>query len=245
LAEADTVTQDALLGGRVRLVQPAAGYRAAIDPVLLAAAVTAAPGDLVLDAGCGSGAAALCLAAREPGCRIHGLERDAALVALARAGDPGSEVTFHVGDLAAPPREIRALVFDHVMSNPPYLAGTQGTPPPSPRRRAAQVESLDLAAWLGACRRRLRPGGWLTLIHRADRLPEIMAALTGAFGNVGVCPLWPNAAAPEARRVVVRARKGAHGPASLCRGLVLHEPDGRFTAAAEAVLRRAEPLRWP
>jgi tRNA1(Val) A37 N6-methylase TrmN6 len=246
---AELSTQDALLGGRVRLVQPQEGYRAAIDPVLLAAAVGARPGDAVLDAGAGTGAAALCLAARLPGCRIHGLERDPKLVALAREAlalvAPPPEITFHLGDLADPPAAIRALDFDHVMTNPPYLLAERTTPPPEAGRRAAHVESLDLAEWLAACRRRLRPGGWLTLIHRADRLPEILAALLPGCGDIGIFPLWPRAAAPAARRVVVRARKGGRGPATLSKGLVLHEDDGRFTAAAEAILRRAEPLPWP
>jgi tRNA1(Val) A37 N6-methylase TrmN6 len=239
-------TRDGLLGGRVRLVQPETGYRSAIDPVLLAAAVTAIAGDHVLDAGSGTGAAALCLAARVPGCRIEGIERDGGLVALARASavDSEAEVTFNAGDLAAPPAEIREIAFDHVMSNPPFLGIGRGTPPPEPGRRAAHVESLDLAEWLAACRCRLRPGGRLTLIHRADRLVEIMAGLGQGFGDIAVFPLWPRADAPTARRIIVRARKGARGPATLCRGLVLHEPDGGYSEAAEAILRRAGPLPW-
>ena len=78
-------TEDTLLDGRVRLLQPTEGYRVAIDPVILAAAVPATPGERVLDLGSGTGAAALCLAVREPGCRISGLERELALVRLAQS----------------------------------------------------------------------------------------------------------------------------------------------------------------
>jgi tRNA1(Val) A37 N6-methylase TrmN6 len=44
---------------------------------------------------------------------------------------------------------------------------------------------------------------------------------------------------------VLRARKGARGPAKILPGLMLHEADGRFTEAAEAILRDAAPLNPP
>ena len=68
---------------RVALRQPAAGYRAAIDPVLLAAAVPAQSGETVLDIGTGTGAALICLAARVAGCRVVGLEVQKGLAAFA------------------------------------------------------------------------------------------------------------------------------------------------------------------
>ena len=115
----DALTEDALLGGRVRLRQPAKGYRAATDPVLLAAAVGARTGETVLDAGCGAGAAALCLAARVPGLALHGLELQADYAALARINAP--QLTVWEGDLLAPPAVLRSIAFDWVISNPPYF----------------------------------------------------------------------------------------------------------------------------
>src|SRR6516164_9765315 len=96
-----------LVGGRVRLRQPADGYRAAIDPVFLAAAVPAEPHQLVLDVGCGPGAAMFCLAARVPHCRVVGLEMQRELVRL--AGDNAilnaleTRVSVMIGDLSHPP----------------------------------------------------------------------------------------------------------------------------------------------
>jgi tRNA1(Val) A37 N6-methylase TrmN6 len=240
-------TEDSLLGGRVRLVQPRRGYRAAIDPVLLAAAVAAAPGETVLDAGCGTGAAALCLAARLPAVRVVGLERDPAMAALARAGVAasglGERVRVVEGDLLAAPSELRRVVFAWVMSNPPYLPAVHGRSPADPGRRAARVESVALSGWVAACLTRLAPGGRLVLVHRADRLPALLAALEGRAGEITVLPLWPR---PEAAavRVLVRARKASRAPARLLPGLVLHHPDGRSTEAARAVLRGAQPIPW-
>lgn len=239
------VTEDELLSGRIRLLQPKHGYRVAVDPVLLAAAVPAGPGDLVLDAGTGTGAAALCLAARAPGCRIVGLEMQVALVELARrnvAGNGlGERIDLVAGDLAAWAPEGRQP-FDHVMSNPPFLDEARGSLPPDPQRRMAHVLSMQLPAWIDVCLRRLRPGGNLTMIHRADRLDTILASLSGRAGAVTVIPLWPREGAPAARRVIVRAIKGSRAPVFLSRGLVLHDATGQFTAAAEAILRHAAAL---
>lgn len=238
------LTEDRLLGGRVRFWQPRHGYRAAIDPVMLAAAVAPGPGALVLDAGTGSGAAALCLAARVPDCRIVGLERDPDLLAVAArnfAADP-DRLQLVAGDLFAPPAAIVGASFDHVLTNPPFHPSGSATPPRTTTARAAHLTERDLASWITACLARLRPRGWLTLIHRADQLDVILAALAGRAGDANVCPLWPDATAGAAKRVIVAARKTGRGPLRLGRGLVLHEADGRFTAPAEAILRDGAPL---
>ncbi|HVO16689.1 MAG TPA: methyltransferase [Alphaproteobacteria bacterium] len=239
-------TEDTLLGGRVHLAQPAEGYRAAIDPVLLAAAVAAGPRDRVLDAGAGVGATSLCLAARVAQCRIVGVERDPALVALFRhniaANGWNDRITALAGDIAAPPPALEAGSFDRVMINPPYLAAAAADAPPHPGRAAAMVEgAADLAAWLEFGLAMLRRKGTLTVIHRADRLDALLAALYGRAGDVAILPFWPKAG-QAARRVVVAARKAVAGPARLLPGLVLHEADGAYSAAAEAVLRAGAGL---
>lgn len=243
----DALTEDSLLGGRVRLRQPAQGYRAAIDPVLLAATVPALAGEAVLDAGSGSGAATFCLAARVPGCRIVGLEIERALQRLASDNamhnQLGPRVEMIEGDLGRPPPRLVGASFDHVMTNPPHLAAARVTAPPGAMLARAHVErELDLAGWLGACLRMLKPGGVLTLIHRAERLDEVLTALGAPLGELVVFPLWPRAGDRPAKRILVQGRKGSRGPLRLAPGLVLHEDDGRFSAAAEAVLRHAKVL---
>jgi tRNA1(Val) A37 N6-methylase TrmN6 len=246
LTEPD-LTEDRLLGGRVRFWQPRHGYRAAIDPVLLAAAVAPEPGAAVLDAGTGSGAAALCLAARVSGCRIVGLERDPELLAVAArnfaADRYPDRLQLVTGDLFAPPAAITAMQFDQVLTNPPFHMSGSATPPRTLTGRAAHLAERDLPSWIAACLARLRPRGWLTLIHRADQLDVILTALAGRAGDAIVCPLWPDATAGTAKRVIVAARKTGRGPLRLGRGLVLHEADGRFTAAAEAILRDGASLQ--
>jgi len=237
---------DGLLGGRVRLFQPDAGYRAAIDPVLLAAAAGADEDAAVVDLGSGTGAAALCLAARLGTVRVTGLEVAPDAVAAARRGAEASgldaRVAFVLGDVAAPPAALVPGSFDVAMANPPFLAAGTATRPPDAAKDRANVEgAADLSAWIAAAARLLRPRGRLVLVHRADRFDALVRALAPRFGSVELGPLWPRAG-EAARRVIVRARLGGRSPARLSAGLVLHGADGRFTDAAEAILRDAAAL---
>ncbi|MFZ5792047.1 MAG: tRNA1(Val) (adenine(37)-N6)-methyltransferase [Pseudomonadota bacterium] len=249
MAEAESapeLREDRILGGRVRLLQPTEGYRVAIDPVFLAAAVPAGPGDLVLELGSGAGAAALCLAWREPGCRVMGIEidRDIARVAMRNVelNSLTGRVDVMVGDVMHPPPRLAPGSFHHAMMNPPFMPAGVATPSPQSAKARATVEGeAQLGDWVRCAHTMLRPKGNLVIVHRADRLEEILAALHGRFGEIVLFPLWPGGNRPAAR-VLVRARKGVQTPTRLAPGLVLHEPDGRYTAAAEAVLREAAGL---
>ena len=240
------VSDDALLGGRVRLLQPAAGYRVAIDPVLLAAAVPAAAGDNVLDIGCGVGAAALCLTARVAGCRVTGVEAQRELVRIAgeNAARNGvvNRVTVMMGDIRHPPPRLEPGSFAHVMANPPYMDAETASPSPMPAKAVATIEGdADLATWVRFALTMTKPRGSVTFIHRADRLEHLLAQFVDRAGGIAVVPLWPGAGKP-AKRVIVHARKGSGAPTRLLPGLILHEADGRFTAAADAVLREARAI---
>ena len=241
-------TADTLLGGKVIFYQPAEGYRAAIDPVLLAAAVPARAGEHILDLGAGAGAASLCLARRVPGCRVTGLEVDPAMVSIARTNAAengfGERLSFVVGNVAAPPKELRPQSFDAVMANPPFRAEGSGTPSPDAgKQRANEEGEADLRLWIATALEVLKPRGTLVLIHRADRVDEITALLHGKAGELQILPLWPKAGKP-AKRVILRARKGIKTGATMLAGLVLHEADGKYTAAAEAVLRDGQALEF-
>lgn len=239
-------TEDGILGNRVRLRQPVDGERAAIDPVLLAAAVPADVGASVLDVGTGTGVAALCLAARVPRFTISGLEIQSDLADLARENAAlngvGDRVTVHRGDVARWDDLFSPEAFDQVMTNPPYFEPGESSPSPNPSRRLAHVQgAAGLAGWIEACLALLRDGGILTVVHRADRIGPLLAALEPFAGEANIFPLWPGKAKP-ARRVIVRARKGIRAPAVLHAGLVLHDAGAGYTQEAERVLRHAEPL---
>nr|WP_114377000.1 methyltransferase domain-containing protein [Elioraea thermophila] len=243
------LSEDRLVGGRVRLRQPLYGFRTAIDPVLLAAAVPVEAGEAVLEAGLGTGAAALALLARVPEARVVGIERDAELAEIARAnaGLNAAEDRLAVlcGDLADRTTQRAAASlgpFRHAMANPPFFRG--GTAPPDPLRRAAAHEEAEapLSLWVSVLARRLLPRGTLTLILPPERLAEALAACAATgVGSVVLFPLWPRAGQP-ARRLIMQGVKGGRAPLRLSAGLVLHEGDG-FTDEAQAVLRDGDALR--
>jgi tRNA1(Val) A37 N6-methylase TrmN6 len=240
------VTEDRLLGGRVRLRQSVDGARVAIDPVFLAAAVPAEPSQQILDAGCGSGAAMLCLAARVLQCRIVGLEMQRDLVRLggdnALLNRMGDRLSVMAGDLLQPPPRLSPGSFDHVMANPPFIERGRGSEAPNPAKTAANIEGeAAIGDWVRFALVMVRAKGTVTFIHRADRIDALLGQLAGRAGGIVIFPLWPRAGQP-AGRVLVQARKQIAAPARLAAGLVLHEADGRFTAAAEAVLRGGEAL---
>lgn len=242
----DDLTEDTLLGGRVRLRQPKGGYRAAIDPVLLAASVPAQPGEHVLDLGTGTGAAALCLMARRPGIRITGVEIEPSIADLAtenaRLNQIDCDFEVRLGDLTKDDSFSHAN-FDHVMANPPFHdAARQRLSAIRPKAHANAFAREALGQWIDVGLKRLRTGGTLTLIHKPERLGDILGALARRAGRVIVLPIAPRTDMPAAR-VIVQAVKGRRTPLALLPAIVLHEADGRFRPEIDAVLRGAEALR--
>ena len=239
----DAVTSDHLLGGRVSYVQPRDGFRAALDPVLLAAAVPAEAGQHVLEGGTGAGAALLCLAARVPDISGVGIDCDPGLLQLAQANaaanaQPG--LLFAAGDLAASPI---GGEFDHAFANPPYHAA-DGTRSPSHAREAAKRAAPgQLSIWVEALCRPLRHRGTLTLILPPRLLELALTAMRdGKTPAECIFPIWPKQGHP-ARLLLVRGRKNGRSPLVLASGLVLHTETGAFRPEADLILRSGGALR--
>jgi tRNA1(Val) A37 N6-methylase TrmN6 len=246
MMKSQTSTQDRLLGGRVAIAQPEDGYRVSIDAVFLAASVKPKAGARVLDVGCGDGGATLCLAWRAPQISVSGLDlrpdaiaRFSASVELNGWSD---RVRGYVHDVAHGTPAQFGTDFDWVISNPPYL--------PEDRMdhrgkgealNPATTETVPLSQWIAFMAACIGDGGHFALVHRADRIEDVLVALSPHAGDIKVLPLWPKSGA-SAKRVIVIARRGARGPSEILSGLVLHEDDGSFTQAAQAILIEGEAL---
>jgi tRNA1(Val) A37 N6-methylase TrmN6 len=243
-------TEDAFLGGRLRILQPARGYRAGMDAVLLAASVESGYGT-VLDCGAGVGTAGLCVAERCPECRITLVEREPALLHLARQnialnGFEG-RVSALSGDLllpashpGAPP--LAAESFDCVLANPPYHDDDAGTRSGDKLKDVSHaMGSGHLADWLRFAARMAKPGGRVTLINKTEALPNLLEAMKDRFGAISVTPVHSYAASP-AIRVIVTGTKGSRAPLTLRPPVVLHESGGAFTPYVGRILREGAPL---
>jgi tRNA1(Val) A37 N6-methylase TrmN6 len=247
-------TEDAFLGGQLRLRQPGSGHRAGHDAVLLAAATLAREGDRAVEFGAGVGAAGLSLARRVGSLELILAEIDPCLARLARENAALNAMSAHVVvlDVTAPASVFAAAglkpdSFDVVLMNPPFNDAGRHRASPDPARASAHVSGeAALQRWVQAARRLLRSGGLLTLIWRADRIAEALASLEDGFGSLAILPVHADAAKP-ANRVLIRAVKGGKAPTKVIRGLVLNDGSGVPNKQAADILagREVLPLARP
>ncbi len=249
---AEKTTENEYLSGRVRIRQPAQGYRAGVDPVLLAASIPAKSGQRVLELGTGVGTAALCLAARVPGLALVGIEIQPAYAALAQENATLNQAQMQVviGDLAAMPEGLKQAQFDHVIANPPYFDRAAGKAARDRGRETAMGEATPLSDWLLAAAKRVAPKGYVTFIHRAERLGDLLRYMPATLGSVQVQPFIPRPGR-DANLVLVRARHSGraalrlHAPIQLHARMV-HEKDAEdYTGVIKSVLRDGEALPFP
>ncbi|MGQ0456390.1 MAG: tRNA1(Val) (adenine(37)-N6)-methyltransferase [Hyphomicrobium sp.] len=244
-------TDDAFLDGRLTIRQPARGYRAGVDAVLLAAAATGFGGAKVLDAGAGVGTVGLCIAASCADAHVVLVERETPLLDLAQhnidSNGLGARVCAVAADVAmSPSASLPAALatgsFDVVVANPPYHDRGAGTPAGSPLKAASHaMPAADLDDWLRFLARMAAPSGRAIVVHKAESLGRLLAAFNGRFGAIRVLPIHPRMGDP-AHRILMTGVKGSRAPMELLSGVVLHAEGGRFTPEAQAIFRDGAPL---
>jgi tRNA1(Val) A37 N6-methylase TrmN6 len=236
-------TEDAFLGGRLRLRQLKSGHRAGHDAMLLAAGTSARAGERVVEFGAGVGAAGLALARRVAGIDLALVEIDELLASLARDNATLNTID---ADVLVLDVEADAAAFaaaglmpdsaDGVMMNPPFNDATRHRASPDAVRATAHVaRAATLQNWVHAARRILKSGGVLTLIWRADGITEVLAALDRGFGSLAIQPVHGEAGAP-AIRILVRAVKGGRAPTQILPALMLNDESGLPNKRVSAIL---------
>lgn len=237
-------TADDFLGGRVNLKQPRKGYRITSDTVFLASSINLNTGDRILDVGAGTGGILSCLAARIgdeiKNVTMHGIEIQSELISLARENN--QEITYFHGDVLDDIEGCSPNSYHNVVSNPPYFEKGKISPSPFKTKAIAHGNELnDLKLWIERCMRMVRPKGYLTLVHRADRMDDILSILQDKAGSIIVFPFFPKKG-ENANRIIIRAQKGAKGLLILKSGMIVHKSDGNYTETAENILRHANFL---
>jgi tRNA1(Val) A37 N6-methylase TrmN6 len=248
------ITEDAFLGGQLRLRQPKSGHRAGHDAMLLAAATAASAGDRVVEFGAGVGAAGLALARRVGGIDLVLAEIDAELAALARENASRNSIAAEIVvlDVTSSPEafanaRLTPDSVDAVLMNPPFNDAARHRASPDASRALAHVaNSTTLESWVHAARKILKSGGALTLIWRADGIAEALAALARGFGTLAILPVHADAGRP-AIRVLIRAVKGGKAPARVLGGLMLNDESGLPNKEVAEMLsgKRVLPLANP
>ncbi|WP_292050937.1 MULTISPECIES: tRNA1(Val) (adenine(37)-N6)-methyltransferase [unclassified Brevundimonas] len=248
IQNARDTTETHLLGGRVSLRQPAKGYRAGMDAALLAATVAPKAGERIIEAGCGAGAVLMQIALRHPQVSVTGLERDPFAYELAvhnaQANDVVDRAHIIHGDVANRFKALDLPTFDWAVSNPPYFDDPNTIRAPAEERRGAWIADHGLKAWTEFLVKSVREGGKIVIVHRADRLADILSLLAPKAGSFAIRPVHSFADEP-AKRVLVQATKTGKAPLRLLPPLVLHPRTGpKHTPEAEAILRGEADLTF-
>ena len=248
-----SVTRDAFLGGRLTLSQPAGGFRAGLDSVLLGAAVAEGRKSL-LDLGSGVGTAALVALVHNPGLGATMAEQNADMVGLAEANLADNDLVDRAKvlttDVIGPAASRRAAGiadngYDCVIANPPFFADGGGTLAADTGRAGARhMDAAALDLWIKSAAGAAAGGAEVIFVYPAASLVPLLAGFTQRFGAITVLPLTPRPGEP-ATRVLVRGIKGSRAPLMLLASRALHEAEGRaFRPEFDAIFRGTARLVW-
>ncbi len=242
-------TKDYLLGEKVIINQPVSGYRAAIDAVLANSCINPAnikPNSKILDMGSGTGAISLCLAHRlkDKSPIITGIELQKDLCKLSNKSAKNNAFDSFLSyinlDIKNIKQELEPNSFDFVITNPPYTAG--GMPSPNNSKATAHIEGeINLSKWIETALKMLKPKGKFIIVHRADRLDDIIASLYHKTGDINIIPLISKLG-QDAKRVLIIANKGSKAPLTLKKPVIIHQDNGDYTKEIENILRDGDSI---
>ena len=233
-----------LARGGIRFLWDDALFPPGTDSFLLSSLPRLRPGLRVCDLCCGTGLVGFLLLQRQGGLQLTGLDREARAIALARRcveeNSLAGQACFEVLDLRDLRGRLPAGSFDLVTANPPYFPAGRGRSPADPARRDARTEdTLPLEALCQAAAYLLRWGGSFCLVHRPERLADLLTALRtqGLEPKRLRCVEARPGAAPSL--LLLEARRGGRPGLTWEAPLRLTGADGSPTAERNAIYFRS------
>ena len=239
---------ESLCPGGYRFVYGDDLFRPGTDTFLLSSLPRLKPGMRVMDLGCGTGLLGLLLLQRQKELFVTGIDIQPAAIRLAeRAAAENSledRLAFHHADLREVKRLFSTGSFDLAVCNPPYYPPGSGALPDSGARRAARTEvACTLEDVCTAASYLLRWGGSFCLVHKPERLTDLLCALRSGGLEPKRLRFVCKTAGAAPSLVLAEARRGGKPGLTMEAPLVLQNPDGSPTAEVDAIYFRQQEER--
>lgn len=234
-------TEDRILGGQLKLVQPKDGYRVAIDPMVLAHFVSIEPQQEILDVGCGVGTVSLILKAKEKSAKILAIDIDEEMCHFCQQNSKINSFDIEVKNIGIEnvrkDASLKNRLFDQVVTNPPFFELKSSKI--SESKKMSNFETINLGDWIASCIKQLKNNGIFSIIHKASRIDDILYALKNVAGSIVIIPIFPKKNC-EANRVIVQAKKSSKSATKICSGIVAHNDDGSYSEFMHNILYQQE-----
>ena len=246
----DEFTKDSFLGGGIRIWQPKKGYRAGIDPILLAATVNVSAGQKVLDLGCGVGTASFAIGYRVKNVELYGIEIQKVFADLAdlNSKENGIELQVECSNISNLSSNITSKNFDHVIANPPYFDRKSSVRGINLSKEKSFGDTRPISEWLKVAAKRAKPKGFVHFIVRSDRLMEIFTNMPNSLGSLVITPVISRKN-ENAKLTILHAKKNGRAGFIISSPIVLHplKSDSRekYVPEVDKVLRNgASLINW-
>ena len=244
------ITKDSFLGGGIKIWQPKKGYRAGIDPILLAASVNVSAGQKVLDLGCGVGTASFAIGYRVKNVELYGIEIQKVFADLADLNSKENGIEFQVecNNISNLSSNITSKNFDHVIANPPYFDRKSSVRGINVSKEKSFGDTRPISEWLKVAAKRAKPKGFVHFIVRSDRLMEIFTNMPNSLGSLVITPVISRKN-ENAKLTILHAKKNGRAGFIISSPIVLHplESDSRekYVPEVEKVFRNgASLINW-
>ena len=246
----DEITKNSFLGGGIEIWQPKKGYRAGIDPILLAASVNVSEGQKVLDLGCGVGTASFAIGYRVKNVELYGIEIQKVFADLADLNSKENGIEFQVEctNISNLSSNITSKNFDHVIANPPYFDRKSSVRGINLSKEKSFGDTRPISEWLKVAAKRAKPKGFVHFIVRSDRLMEIFTNMPNSLGSLVITPVISRKN-ENAKLTILHAKKNGRAGLIISSPIVLHplESDSRekYVPEVEKVFRNgASLINW-